>query len=123
MSAGLAGREASTPLSVEILRTIDRTPRLGYALHHIILSWGQLALLIALVPWLPEGWAWKLLYIGAMGWTQYRLYSAPREAGLDNLLRRSIRPRRGLVQPVQGAGRRRHIPPMNHARLCDILIR
>jgi len=69
-----------TALRSEVMRSIDRTPDLGYGLYHVAAAYGQMALMIALLQVLPAGWFYKALYFVAMGWTQYRIYFVIHEA-------------------------------------------
>lgn len=84
MSAA-AGPAAAT--RADLLASVDRSPDLSYSLAHLCAAWGQLALLIALAHALPRGWPWKLLYVVAMGWTQYRIYFPLHEASHGTLFR------------------------------------
>jgi fatty acid desaturase len=79
MSASVA--QPGTPFTrAEVLARVKRTPDLAYGLYHLCAAYGQLALLLALVPLRPAGALPALALIAAMGLTQYRLYFPLHEA-------------------------------------------
>ena len=77
----------ATPTRAELLASMDRAPDLAYSLLHLTAAWGQLAVLIALHHVWPPGWPFALLYVLAMGWTQYRIYFPLHEACHGTLFR------------------------------------
>jgi fatty acid desaturase len=81
-----ADAEALEALRPEVLARFGRTPDRAYGLRHLGAAWGQLALLIVLLPHGPEGVAWTALAFAAMGWTQYRQYFVLHEACHQTLL-------------------------------------
>lgn len=52
----------------------NRAALLRYAVYHVLASYGQLGMLLAVWPMFPSNWLLGGLYFVAMGWTQYRLY-------------------------------------------------
>jgi fatty acid desaturase len=82
-----AAPDASAPTRAELLASLDRSPDLAYSLFHLSAAWGQLGSLIALRSIWPAGLYGELLYVLAMGWSQYRIYFPLHEACHGTLFR------------------------------------